>query len=125
MVSQKNAEEKATHKAMMQQMKDGYTSTRGNSGGASRGSKGWDALVAETKEERKKARQNGLLSDDDINSSDEEEDEEESDEEDEMALLDRILKERHNMGKKTVIEELGESEDEEEDIEEADDENDR
>lgn len=97
------AEDKSRHKEMMKLMKEGYTGARGSSGAAARGSRGWDALVAA--EGTKDAKRLGLLNSDEEN-SDEEEASSSEEEEDEVALLDRILKERHNMGKKNIVEEL-------------------
>ncbi|GMI01673.1 hypothetical protein TrLO_g11115 [Triparma laevis f. longispina] len=88
-------EEKKRHKEMMRRMKEGYDGRRGGGSGA-RGKVDWNSLVAAGG--KKQAKKLGLLNSDEENSSDEESEEE--DEEDEMALLDKMLKERHGMTKR-------------------------
>ena len=65
-------------------------------GSGARGKVDWNSLVAAGG--KKQAKKLGLLNSDEENSSDEESEEE--DEEDEMALLDKMLKERHGMTKR-------------------------
>ena len=87
------AEEKKAHKEMMRRMKEGYDGRRHGTAGAARGGLDWNTLVAA--DGKKDAKRLGLLNSDEED-SDDEKDGSESEEEDELALLDRVLKERHN-----------------------------
>ncbi|GKY94392.1 hypothetical protein MPSEU_000405200 [Mayamaea pseudoterrestris] len=94
---QEKKEEKERHKEMMRRMRDGYDGRRGGiavGGAGARGMHRFDQLVAA--DNREDAKRLGLLNDDELDSDDEEGDEKNApdDEEDEVALLDKMLKDR-------------------------------
>ena len=107
-------EEKARHKEIMRRMKEGYDGRKHGGAGAARGGLDWNSLVAA--DGRKDAKRLGLLNSDEEDSEAEKDDDDDDDDgEDELALLDRVLKERHNPRNQALyMSESSESESEEE-----------
>ncbi|KAI2505893.1 hypothetical protein MHU86_8492 [Fragilaria crotonensis] len=93
-------EEKEKHKEMMRRMREGYDGRRGGIAGGGSGARGlhrFDQLVAA--DNREDAKRLGLLNDDELDSEDEDGEQSGSvkdndDADDEVALLDKMLKDR-------------------------------
>jgi hypothetical protein len=92
-------EEKEQHKEILRRMRDGYDGRRGGIAGNGVGARGihrFDQLVAA--DNREDAKRLGLLNDDELESDDENENKSQKDDsgeiEDEVALLDKMLKDR-------------------------------
>ena len=93
-------EEKEKHKEMMRRMREGYDGRRGGIAGGGAGARGlhrFDQLVAA--DNREDAKRLGLLNDDELDSEDEDGEKcisvkDNDDADDEVALLDKMLKDR-------------------------------
>lgn len=114
-------DEKEQHKEMLRRMREGYDGRRGGIAGGGVGARGlhrFDQLVAA--DNREDAKRLGLLNDDELDSDDEDKEKSDSgkddDVDDEVALLDKMLKDRF-LHRSSVEMEEDFSDDEEEDDE--------
>jgi hypothetical protein len=114
-------EEKLRHKEVLRRMRDGYDGRRGGITGSGFGARGihrFDQLVAA--DNREDAKMLGLLNDDELDSEDEKTGDKDgrNEDDDEVALLDKVLKDRF-LHRSSVDLEENFSEDEEDDDEKA------
>jgi hypothetical protein len=119
--SMMHLEEKQRHKDIMRRMREGYDGKRGGIAGGvgGRGNLRFDQLVAaDNKDDAKRL---GLLNDDELDSDNEGDNSNKNDDEveDEMALLDKVLKDRYLNRTDVPEEEFTDSENEEDEIEEG------
>ena len=115
-------EEKQRHKDIMRRMREGYDGKRGGIAGGAGGARGnlrFDQLVAA--DNKDDARRLGLLNEDELDSDDEgDKSNKKGDEvDDEMALLDKVLKDRYLNRTEIPEEEFTDSENEDDEIEEG------